>query len=187
MKKMATLFIIASSAFILTGCLTTMTLQGEPPLAVRPGKAPVAAFVMHEYDPGVGVHAQKKLAACLQQRNVFDFVPQPKVDSALSAGGYDIARISGLSAGEYMKIAKATGAEYVIFGNLRVVKALKLNGWRHDIYSLFYLADGKTGEVLDSWRSDTIGAFADPASELDPKKMAESVANHTCAKIVERK
>lgn len=178
-------FAILLSSLALTGCFTTLAPQGEPPLTVRPGKAPLATFIMHEYDPGVGMYARDLLKDCLQTRNVFEFVPQRKVDETIAAGGYDIDRVYGLSGDEYRKIAAATGADYVIFGNLRVVKALKLHGWRHDIYTLFYLANGRSGKTVDSWRSDSIVTFVDPAAELDPKRMTEPVVNHTCAKMME--
>ncbi|AWB32583.1 hypothetical protein DBV39_01345 [Orrella marina] len=167
---------------LLTGCFTTLSLQEEPPLTVRTGEAPEVAFVMYSDDPAITQFASHKLETCLIQRNVFSFVPEAKVQAAVAASGAQPDAAFGMQPAMYASIAGKTDSEYVLHGVLRIVKALKFTGWRQDVYSMFYLHNAK-GDYVDGWRSDTIGTFADPQSELDPYAMVTSVINHTCAKI----
>ncbi|MGD9638564.1 MAG: hypothetical protein AB7U85_05855 [Alphaproteobacteria bacterium] len=172
-------------ALLLSGCFVTATLQKEPPMVVRDGKAPKAAFITYSDDKDVASFAQEKLKTCLETRNVFKFVDSKKVAAAIKKAGIDTNKIYGLSNDDYKKLAESLKVDYVFFGNLGVVKALKLTGWRKDIYSLFYLYDNQKGDKVNSWRSDTTMTTTDAASELDALKMSESVINHTCAKIIE--
>lgn len=170
---------------ILSGCFVTATVQKEPPMIVRSGAAPSLAIVIFSKQPGFVSTTQKSLGKCLSDRNVFTLISKEKVDQSLKEGGFNLDRVYGLDDAEYRKIAADVGADYVLFGNLAVVKALKLTGWRQDIYSMFYLHNGQNGKKVDTWRSDTTFTFADANTELDPDKMLASVVNHTCAKIAE--
>ena len=169
---------------LVTGCFTALTLQEEPPLVVRPGKAPTVALVMSSDDMAIATIAHNKLQTCLSQRNIFSFVPETKVQSALAATGANPDGAFGMQPQVYAAIASQADSQYVLHGVLRIVKSLKLTGWRQDVYSMFYLYN-RSGAFVDEWRSDTIGTFVDPESELDPYAMVGSVINHTCAKITQ--
>ena len=170
---------------ILTGCFVTATLQGEPPMVVREGSAPKIALVVHSEDVDVAKATKEKLTACLEKRNVFKFVDYKKVDTKVKSLNLNTDKVYGLKDTEYLSLAQDLQVDYVLFANLAVVKAIKFTGWRKDIYSMFYLHSGKTGKKVNTWRSDTTMTTTDPNSELDAVKMATSVINHTCAKIIE--
>ena len=170
---------------LLSGCFVTAGVQKEPPMVVRHGAAPSLAIVIFSKQAGFAATTQNSLGKCLEQRNVFTLIDSKKVEQAVDNEKINLDRVYGLDDAEYKKIAADVGAEYVLFGNLAEVKSLKFTGWRKDIYSLFYLHNGKDGKKVDSWRSDTTLTFADAKTELERDKMLSSVISHTCAKIAD--
>lgn len=179
---------LALAAMVLSGCMAAMTTQAAP-TAARPagGEKPTAAMIPigSSNQPETAAFVTEHLTECLQDRNVFQFVDQEKVNRAVAAGGYDLSRIYGLSAAEYKALGDTLGADYLIHGLVGVQKKLKFTGWRQDVEVYMKLYDGTTGATVDRWRSITDFAFTDAGTEKDAREMARSAANHVCGKIIE--
>jgi uncharacterized protein YceK len=178
-------FIVFMIVSVLGGC-ATLTTQAPPPMEKRQGEAPTAAMlpIGNTNDPAVAGYVTQYLGACLQDRNVLDFVSREEVDQAVSESGYDMGKTFGLSASEYKGLAQALGVDYVMHGVVTVRKNLTLAGWRKDVDVYVKLYDGRTGESVEGWRSMTDFTFTDLNTATDARKMGESAANHICSKIL---
>jgi len=174
--------------FLLSSCFATTTSQGPPPMAKRSGVAPKAAMlpVHNTNDQAIADYVTNDLAKCLEERNVFDFVPQEKVLKAVREGNYDMSKIFGLSAAEYKALASKLGVKYTIHGVVTIKKTLTFKGWRKDIDVYIYINEASTGIKVDSWRSMTEFSFGSIDTVVNAKKMAKAAANHICAKMIER-
>lgn len=172
----------------LSGCFATAVKHGPPPMEKRKGAAPAAAMLPFENtnDPAIAKFVTEKVKTCLGQRNVLDFADQKRVDKVVDASGYDMGTIFGLKADQYKNLADQLGVDYTIHGTVTVKKTLTFSGWRKDVDVYLYLNDGDTGEKIDSWRSMTTFTWAKKEAALDAEAMAESAANHTCSKMLNR-
>ncbi len=173
--------------FVITGCVATSTTQKTPVMTKREGVAPTVALLpfTHYKEPEITKFVTKNIAACLVEHNVFTFVAEEKVAAAVKESGADVNAMFGPSASELKKVAELLGADYTLWGSVGIRKSLKFTGWRKDvdIYAKLYDA---TGKKVDTWRSMTDFTWAKGEVELDAEQMAQSAANHTCAKIMER-
>jgi len=186
-RKFVNLLLILAALFLLNGCFATATPQGAPPMTKRSGQAPTVAIlpVGTTNDQAVARLATQHIKETLQDRNVFKFIDQKKVDQAVARSGVDMTKMFGLNEAEYKALAADLGVDYILQGFIGVRKSLKFNGWRKDVDILLRLHNGANGEKVDSWRSMTDFAWTKSSTELDAQKMAESAANHICAKVVE--
>jgi len=173
---------------LLSGCFATSTPKTAPPMTKRSGDVPTAAMlpIINSYEQATADFVTQYLEACLKDRNVFKFVSKTNVDKAVAESGFNLSKIFGLSASEYAALAKTLGVDYVIHGVVVVKKTLQFTGWRKDVDLAIRIYDGKTGSRVDSWRSMTDFAWTKGGTELDAQKMAESAANHTCSKMMQR-
>ena len=175
------LFIICS----LASCVT-LTPAGPPPLIKKTGPAPKAVLLpWNARDAEVAGFAYDQLTACLQERNVFQFVPREEAERVIKEGGYDLTKIFGLNKEEYKQIAAKLGVDYVLSGTMNVMKSLSFSGWRKDIASDLRINRASDGSKLDSWLSNTSMTFTDTDTALNAKKMAESVTNNLCSRVME--
>ncbi len=184
--KYLVLAMAISAMMMFTGCFATSTPQAAPPMVKRTGEVPTAAMlpIINTYDQETADFVSQHLEACLRDRNVFEFVSKEEVDKAVA--GVDLDKMFGLKASQYAAIGQKLGVDYVIHGAMVVKKTLKFTGWRKDVDVSARIYDGRTGNKVDSWRSMTEFAATDAGTELDVEKMAESAANHTCSKMMER-
>jgi len=173
---------------LFSGCFTTSTHTAAPPMIKHSGDVPTAAMIpiINSYEQTTADFVTQYLEACLKDRNVFKFAPKTDVDKAVAASGFNLSKIFGLSASEYAALAKTLGVDYVIHGVVVVKKTLLFTGWRKDVDLAIRIYDGRTGSKVDSWRSMTDFAWTKNATALDAQKMAESAANHTCSKMMQR-
>lgn len=174
---------------LLSGCFATSTPRTAPPMTKqRSGDVPTAAMlpIINSYEQTTADFVTQYLEACLKDRNVFKFVPKTNIDKAVTESGFNLSKIFGLSASEYAALAKTLGVDYVIHGVMVVKKTLQFTGWRKDVDLAIKIYDGKTGSKVDSWRSMTDFVWTKGGAELDAQKMAESAANHTCSKMIQR-
>lgn len=172
----------------LFSCLAASTATAPPPMSERSGVAPKAAMlpIGNTNDKVVSDFVTQYLSTCLQDRNVFDFVPQEQVVKAVTDGNYDMTKVFGLKDAEHKALADELGVNYTIHGVVTIKKTLQFTGWRKDADLYIYVNDGRTGKKVDSWRSTTEFAFGDSDTVMDAEKMAESAANHICTKILGR-
>lgn len=170
---------------MLAGCYVSTRLEPAPAMVKRAGKAPTLALVTWsgEKSEDLAGYSRKKLGTCLADRNIFKLASSSAVNKAVKASGADLGSLMGPSRDEFKQIAKDTGADYVLFGAISVLRHLKLTGFRKDIQSGFYLHDA-AGKRVDFWRSDTSMSAASADEELTLRAMADGALNHTCAKIV---
>lgn len=173
---------------LFSGCFATATPKAAPPMIKRSGDVPTAAMlpIINSYDQATADFVTQSLGACLKDRNVFKFVPKTDVDKAVAASGFKLNKIFGMRASEYAALAKTLGVDYVIHGVMVVKKSLTFKGWRKDIDIAARIYDGRTGAKVDSWRSMTDFTWAKNSTALNAQKMAESAANHTCSKMMQR-
>ncbi|MFP4658131.1 MAG: hypothetical protein ACLFMP_05540 [Desulfonatronovibrionaceae bacterium] len=179
--------LVLLACFFLAGCFATATKHGPPPMDKRPGQAPEVAMLPIENtnDPELANLVSEKIKTCLQERNVFQFAGQEQVDEAAKASGYNFGTMLGLDAEQYASLAGELGVTYTMHGTLTVRKSLTFSGWRKDVDVYVYLSDS-SGNKVDSWRSMTDFTWAKGEDAVNAEKMAESPANHICAKILER-
>lgn len=184
--KYLVLAMAISAMMIFTGCVATQTPQASPPMVKRTGEVATAVMlpIINTYDQETADFVSHHIEACLGDRNVFNFKPKAEVEKAVA--GVDLDKMFGLKTSQYAAIGQKLGVDYVIHGAMAVKKSLKFTGWRKDVDVTIRIYDGKTGKKLDSWRSMTEFAATDASTELDVEKMAESAANHTCSKMMER-
>lgn len=171
---------------LFSGCFTTSTPQAAPPMVKRAGEIPTAAMlpIINSMDQPTADYVTQYIETCLRDRNVFKFVPKEAVKTAVA--GVDLDKMFGLKASQYAAIGQKLGVDYVIHGAMAVRRELKFTGWRKDVDISTRIYDGRTGKKVDSWRSMTDFAWTDTKSELNAEKMAESAANHTCSKMMNR-
>lgn len=176
------------ACIFLAGCFATNTRVGPPPMEKRPGVAPTAAFLPIECnnDADVTRYVMEKLKTCLEERNVLKFVDQAKVQKVADASGYNFGKMFGLKGDQYKELGQKLGVDYTLHGTVGVKKSLTFKGWRKDVDLYLYINDGKTGKKVDSWRSMTDFTWSKTEAALDAQKMGESVANHTCSKMLQR-
>jgi len=179
--------LVLLACFFLAGCFATATKHGPPPMQKRPGTPPEAAMlpVQNTNDAAVAEFVTEKVKTCLQKRNVLKFVDQARVDQAAEASGYDFGTMFGLDESEYKSLADKLDADYTMHGTISVSKNLTFSGWRKDVDVYLYL-NNKTGNKVDSWRSLTSFTWAQGEDAVNVEVMAESAANHICAKMLER-
>lgn len=174
-------------AGMLSGCFATATTRSEPPAGQREGIAPTAALLPIENtnDPELADFVAEHLVDCLETRNVFRFADQEKVALQVKTAGVDLQRTFGLSDAQYRQLAAALKVDYVIDGIVTVRKTLSLAGWRKDVDLYMHIHRATDGKKIDSWRSMTDFTFTSTETALDAEKMAQSAANHLCAKMLE--
>lgn len=184
-KRMAGLIV---ACMFLAGCFATSTRVGPPPMEKRPGTAPTAAFlpIGCNNDAEVTRYVTEMLKTCLEERNVLTFVDPQKVQQVTDASGYNFGKMFGLKSDEYMALGQKLGVDYTLHGTLGVKKSLTFKGWRKDVDLYLYINDGKTGKKVGSWRSMTDFTWSKTEAALSAEKMAESVVNHTCSKMLQR-
>lgn len=191
-KWFGQLFLVIVLGFVtmafLSGCFATSTPTAAPPMVKRSGDMPTAAMlpIINSYEQPIADYVTQYLEVCLKDRNMFKFVPKTKVDKAVAESGFNLSKIFGLSASEYVALAKTLGVDYVIHGVVVVKKTLQFTGWRKDVDLAIRIYDGRTGSKVDSWRSMTDFTWTKGGTDLDAQKMAESAANHTCSKMMQR-
>lgn len=186
-RPLVALLLILTALFLLNGCFATATPQQAPPITKRTGQAPTVAMlpIGNTNDRAVAAFATQHIKQTLQDRNVFKFMDQKKVDRAVAKSGVDMTKMFGLNEAEYSALANELGVDYVLQAFIGVRKSLKFTGWRKDVDIWLRLHGGSNGEKVDSWRSMTDFAWTKSSTELDAQKMAESAANHICAKVLE--
>lgn len=179
--------LVLLACFFLAGCFATATKHGPPPMQKRPGTAPKAAMlpVQNTNDAAVAEFVTEKVKTCLEKRNVLEFVDQARVEKAAEASGYDFGTMFGLDESEYKSLADELDAAYTMHGTITVRKSLTFSGWRKDVDVYLYLND-RSGNKADSWRSLTEATWAKGEEAVDAEVMAESAANHICAKMLEK-
>lgn len=173
--------------FLFASCFATSTIQGPAPMTKHTGVAPKAAMlpIINTNDKAVADDVSQNLVNCLKERNVFTFVPQKKVDKAVKKSGFDLDKVFGLSNAEYKTLANMLGVDYVIYGIVTIKKALTFTGWRKDV-DVYIRVHDSAGKKVDTWRSMTDFTWAKNSTALDAEQMAESAANHTCTKMLQR-
>ncbi len=173
--------------FTLAGisCFATSTYQAAPPMTVKQGEAPKAAFlpIVNKYDQDVADLVREKLTSCLQERNYYNFLPYDEVKKVVDETGFDMTKIFGLSDNELKVLGEKLGVDYMFEGLVVVKKSLKFSGWRKDVDANVKLHDGN-GKKIDSWRSMTEFSFGETETVMDAEKMGDAVSNHLCAKII---
>lgn len=182
--KTAVLLVVS---FLFTSCFATSTTQGPTPMTRHAGVAPKAAMlpIINTNDNAVADYVSRHLGDCLQERNVFTFVPQENVDKAVKKSGIDLDKMLGLSNAEYKTLANMLGVDYVIYGIVTIKKTLTFTGWRKDV-DVYIRVHDSAGKKVDTWRSMTDFTWAKNSTALDAEQMAESAANHTCTKMLQR-
>lgn len=187
-NKWIQILILLVSPLVLASCFATTTTQSLPPVTKHQGMAPSAAMlpIDNTNDKAVADYVTRSLAACLQERNVFNFVSQEKVMQAVQESNFDMGKTFGLSNAEYKALADSLGVKYTIHGVVTVRKTLTFKGWRKDIDVYVYINEAATGKKVESWRSMTDFTFGSTNTVVDAEKMAQSAANHTCAKMITR-
>lgn len=182
--KMLVLLVVP---FLFNSCFATSKTQGPPPMTKHAGVAPKTAMlpIINTNDKAVADYVSQNLVNCLKERNVFTFVPQKKVDQAVKKSGFDLDKILGLSNAEYKALANMLGVDYVIYGVVTIKKDLTFTGWRKDV-DVYIRVHDSVGKKVDTWRSMTDFTWAKNSTALDAEQMAESAANHTCAKMLTR-
>lgn len=186
MKKISHAILVLGALMLFAGCFSTSTPQSAPPVTARTGEMPTAVMlpIINTYEQPTADYVSQYLEACLGDRKVFNFVSKADMNQAIV--GVDLDKMFGLKASQYAAIGQKLGVDYVIHGVMVVKKQLTFTGWRKDVDISTRIYNGKTGSKVDSWRSMTDFTWADGKSALDAEKMAESAANHTCAKMMER-
>jgi len=170
-------------AAMLAGCVT-LTPDGPPPLVKRSGKAPKAALLpWYTNDHQLANTAYIQLKTCLEERNIFRFVPRDKVEYAIQHNGIDINKTFGISQSEAKQLADALEVDYILGGAFNVVKSLKLNGWRRDIASDMRIYRGSNGQKMHTLLSNTSMTFA--SAEQNADLMSRSAINHLCSQILQ--
>jgi TolB-like protein len=172
---------------VATGCVATPTTQEAPLMKKRTGVAPTAALLPIEQnsDAEVAAFVEQSLAGCLAENNVLKFADREKVAAAVKENGVDLKAIFGPSTADMKKLAEALSVDYVLWGSVGVRKTLKFTGWRKDVDIYIKLHDAG-GKKVDTWRSMTDFTWAKGETELKAEQMAQSAANHTCAKMTQR-
>lgn len=112
------------------------------------------------------------------------FVAPSAVEAEVARSGVDLSRAFGLDDAEYRDLARALGVDYVVDGVVTVRKELTFAGWRKDVDVYVHLHAAADGGKVDSWRSMTDFTWARGSTALDARRMAESAASHTCAKML---
>lgn len=188
LKCLKTIVFLAAP-LLLTSCFATSTTQGPPPMTKHTGVASKAALlpIIRTNDKAIAEYVSQNLVNCLQERNVFTFVPQEKVAKAVKKSGVDLSKTFGLSSAEYKNLADMLGVDYIIDGVVSIRKDLKFTGWRKDVDIYITIHDSTTGKKIDSWRSMTDFTWAKGSTELNAEEMAQSAANHTCTKMLQRR
>ncbi len=186
-KFSSTMLPLLLVAGMISGCFATATTQSAPPMIQREGVAPTAALLPIENtnDPELAGFVYKHLADCLETRNVLRFADREKVALQVKTAGVDLKRTFGLSDDQYRGLAAALGVDYVIDSIVTVRKTLKFAGWRKDVDLYMHIHGAADGKKINSWRSMTDFTFTSTDTALDAEKMAESAANHLCAKMVQ--
>jgi hypothetical protein len=172
---------------VATGCVGTSTVQETPVMQKRTGTAPTAALLPIEQntDAEVAAFVEKSLVNCLTENNAFKFVDPVKVAAVVKEQGVDLKVIFGPGEADMKKLAEALGVDYVLWGVVGVRKSLTFSGWRKDVDIYIKLHDA-AGKKVDTWRSMTDFTWAKGETAMDAQQMAQSAANHTCAKMMQR-
>ncbi|MCA1785720.1 MAG: hypothetical protein LC657_07050, partial [Desulfobacteraceae bacterium] len=117
---------------------------------------------------------------------VLTFTGQQRVNQVVDASGYDMGTMFGLKQDQYKNLGGKLGVDYTLHGTVSVRKTLTFSGWRKDVDVHIYINDAKTGQKIDSWRSMTDFTWTKGEDSLNAETMAESAANHICAKMLDR-
>ncbi len=179
--------VILAALFMLNGCFATATTQQAPAMTKRTGNAPTVAMlpVGNTNDQVISDFASQHMVKILQDRNVFKFADQEKVNRVVAKSGVDMSSMFGFSESEYKALAAELGVDYVLHGFIGVRKSLTFTGWRKDVDIWLKLYNGTSGKKVDAWRSMTDFAWTKLSTSADAQKMAVSAANHICAKVIE--
>lgn len=179
--------VLLVGSLLFTSCFATSTTQGPAPMTRHAGVAPHAAMLpfINTNDNAVADYVSQNLVNCLKERNVFTFAPQKEVDQAVKKSGVDMKKILGPSNAEFKTLANMLGVDYVIYGIVTIRKTLTFTGWRKDV-DVYIRVHDSTGRKIDTWRSMTDFTWAKNSTALDAEQMAESAANHTCTKMLQR-
>ncbi|MFO7859625.1 MAG: hypothetical protein R6U41_00240 [Desulfosalsimonas sp.] len=180
--------VLLCAGLFLAGCFATATRHAPPPMEKRQGTAPTAALLPFENtnDPEIAGLVTEKIKNCLEERNVLTFAGQQKVNQVVDATGYDMGTMFGLKKDQYKNLGNKLGVDYTLHGTVSVRKSLTFSGWRKDVDVHLYINDAKTGQKIDSWRSMTDFTWTKGEDSVNAETMAESAANHICAKMLDR-
>lgn len=187
-QSVVKLLILLSLPTVLAGCFATAAPQQAPAMEKRAGTAPTAAMlpIGNTNDATVAGHVTASLRQCLTARNVLRFADPQQVEATVSRSGVDLTRMFGQKDAVYRDLARDLGVDYVLDGVVTVRKQLTFAGWRKDVDVYVHLHRASDGKKVDSWRSMTDFTWTRGGTALDAAQMAESAANHTCAKMLER-